>query len=371
MIKVIQDDIKSFIETYEGEKFHALLTDPPYELGKKGFMNNTWDCTGISFDKNFWNLFHKVLYPGAFGMAFGGSNTYHRIACAIEDAGFIIHSSIFVWVFSYGIPKTARFDRRIDRMYGQEGIEQNGTYVAVTEEAQKWSGHRYGQQTLRPLAEPIIVFQKPYDEDPLDNITSTGAGALNIAEGSVNGKWPSNFVTECDCDGGTKHGHDCLCGKLNQQQGSKIANTFYKVVRNTLESADPIYHCNKPSRYERESGLNSVELKDYHFNQFGGGDRYHGHEYSGKVKNNHCALKPIKLAKHLASLLLPPKGFHRKIIVPFAGVMSEAIGAEHAGWDEVYAIEKEESYVEIGKLRVDYWTNQAKVTQLGLFDTEE
>src|SRR5574343_203897 len=73
----------------------AILTDPPYELG---FMGHAWDRSGIAYDVAMWREALRVLKPGGHMLAFSGSRTYHRMTCAIEDAGFEVRDSI-MWVY--------------------------------------------------------------------------------------------------------------------------------------------------------------------------------------------------------------------------------------------------------------------------------
>lgn len=103
----------------------AVLTDPPYGLtsdGKKGFMGHVWDkgVPGVEF----WKEILRVAKPGAHMLAFGGCRTYHRLACAIEDAGWEIRECI-MWVFSQGFPKSMNISKMIDKMGGGEGMSQN------------------------------------------------------------------------------------------------------------------------------------------------------------------------------------------------------------------------------------------------------
>lgn len=198
-LRLWHDDVLRWAANYRGPKFHTLLTDPPYELG---FMNAAWDKSGIAFQKDTWAAFYEHMHPGAFGMAFGGSRTYHRIACAIEDAGFIMHSSLFGWCTSQGFPKATNVSKQIDKAAGVQGEivgkhpnpgstkkrqsmgdgwqESPDIIAPATELAQIWQGHRYGLQAIKPALEPIILFQKPYEGRPIDNMTATGAGALWI-----------------------------------------------------------------------------------------------------------------------------------------------------------------------------------------------
>jgi site-specific DNA-methyltransferase (adenine-specific) len=102
---MIQADVLSWCKSYEGDKFHALLCDPPYELG---FMGRSWDKTGIAFQPSTWAALAEHLHDGAFIMAFASSRGWHRQAVAMEDAGLIMHPSIFGWAYGSGFPKATR-----------------------------------------------------------------------------------------------------------------------------------------------------------------------------------------------------------------------------------------------------------------------
>lgn len=206
-------DVLKWAATYSGPKYHAALLDPPYELN---FMNKGWDNTGIAFRPETWAALAEHLHDGAFCMAFAGTRGYHRMACAIEDAGFIIHPAIG-WAFSTGFPKATRIDTQIDKAAGAEqqyggqyiapdgkprGVDlgiQNNSFGAgnsnyqtekliklpSTKLAKTWAQHRYGLQALKPAFEFIAIAQKPYNGRPVDSITTTGAGALWIDGGRV------------------------------------------------------------------------------------------------------------------------------------------------------------------------------------------
>lgn len=227
--KITQADILQWAKEYDGPLFHAALMDPPYHLtsiterfggpdaapaqfGKdgafqrasRGFMNATWDGGDIAFRSETWAALGNLLHPGAFLMAFGGTRGYHRMACAIEDAGFIIHPAIG-WINGSGFPKATRIDTQVDKAAGVERQvtghdrghtnrkgETYGVFAGdfaltapATDLATAWQGHRYGLQALKPSFEFICIAQKPYEGRPLDCITRTGAGALNIDGGRV------------------------------------------------------------------------------------------------------------------------------------------------------------------------------------------
>jgi len=363
-------------------------------ISSSGFMGKQWDGQKIAFDVGFWSALSKHLYDGAFIMAFGGMRTQHRMACAMEDAGLVIHNSIF-YAFGSGFPKATRIKGNSD-----------------------FDGHRYGLQALKPAGEIIIVAQKPYKGKPIDCITTTGAGALNVdaarigsgdglarnnahgdngwknSSGGPNtaalreaeglpalGRWPANFMLQHSPNCNGVCADDCPVKVLGEQSGESKSNvrkpTFkdrhgesgfvVRVTDNTerwhndsgsaarffhqsdwsleqqeaIDNAAPFYYCAKSSTAERNAGLDG--------------------------RNTHNTVKPLKLARYLATLLLPPVEYApRRLLNPFAGSMSEAIGAHLAGFEEIVAIEREQEYVEIGKKRYHFWI--AKSQEIGSSD---
>lgn len=438
---IICDDILNWAATYDGPKFHAILTDPPYELG---FMNRKWDKTGISFQPETWATLAQHLYPGAFGMAFASSRGWHRMAVAIEDAGLIIHPTIFAWAFATGFPKTTRLDPAIDRMAGaertvtgekpQQGAKFKATQEAIdnggfndpnrasypisepaTELARDWAGHRYGLQALKPAIEPIIVFQKPYQGKPVQSIVETGAGALWVEGARINGfmdghwggrqqrsigyggteikgyqtkrpagRWPANFclVHHPDCVDGTCV-DGCPVRLLGEQSGESVARPRKSVPNGHradgirfnksifFTSSSPLHDSGTAARYFHQSDW-SYEVAE----QLANADPV---KYQAKAsqsernagleeRNVHPTLKPIALTKWLATLLLPPVRYGpRRIMVPFAGVGSEMIGALQAGWEDVVGIELGAEYVAIAERRIKYWAATSQLP-IPLFD---
>src|SRR6476660_10473223 len=100
-------DVLEWAEQYKGSKFHAILCDAPYEMNFMGSgKKNWWDNTGIAFRPETWAALARHLLPGAWGMCFASARGWHRLACAIEDAGLILHPSIFLlWGQAQGFPK--------------------------------------------------------------------------------------------------------------------------------------------------------------------------------------------------------------------------------------------------------------------------
>ena len=93
--KLYHGDMVDMGDVIAPNSIDAVITDPPYELG---FMGKSWDSSGIAFQKETWEKCLKALKPGGYLLAFGGSRTFHRIACAIEDAGFEIRDTI-MWLY--------------------------------------------------------------------------------------------------------------------------------------------------------------------------------------------------------------------------------------------------------------------------------
>ena len=117
MYKINHANIKDWAKNYDGELFDAILCDPPYELG---FMGKSWDSSGIAFDTDMWADLYRIIKPGGHLLAFSGSRTYHRMAVAIEDAGFEIRDMI-EWVYGSGFPKSLNIGKAVDKINGEDG----------------------------------------------------------------------------------------------------------------------------------------------------------------------------------------------------------------------------------------------------------
>jgi site-specific DNA-methyltransferase (adenine-specific) len=186
----------------------AVVTDPPYELG---FMGKSWDSSGIAYNVEVWRQCLRVLKPGGHILAFGGSRTWHRLAVAVEDAGFELRDSI-AWIYGSGFPKSLDVSKAIDKAAGAErevvgekvspdgipyasrrvnasgpavggnafGDYGNGGHLETspaTPEAVKWQG--WGT-ALKPAFEPVVVGRKPLTGTVAANVLEWGVGGLNI-----------------------------------------------------------------------------------------------------------------------------------------------------------------------------------------------
>ena len=156
---ILHGDCLSVLATLDENSIDTCITDPPYELG---FMGKKWDSSGVAFQVETWQAVFRVLKPGAILLAFGGTRTYHRMVCAIEDAGFEIRDTI-AWVYGSGFPKSYDISKGIDKQAGAER-EVVGFYESP-EGTTGWKGQnkvgsvdfgasRYEDGERRPLTAP-------------------------------------------------------------------------------------------------------------------------------------------------------------------------------------------------------------------------
>ena len=195
-------DCREVLKGFPDCSFDSIVTDPPYELG---FMGKKWDSSGVAYDVSLWAECLRVLKPGGHLLAFSGSRTYHRMAVAIEDAGFEIRDQI-MWVYGSGFPKSMDISKAIDKSAGAErevigqklharkgvasaeertvigagafGEARMGDITApATDAAQQWSG--WGT-ALKPAHEPIVMARKPVEGTVANNVLKHGVGGINI-----------------------------------------------------------------------------------------------------------------------------------------------------------------------------------------------
>ena len=206
--KIINGNSLDALDTLEENSITSIITDPPYELG---FMGKGWDKSGIAYNVELWKKALRVLKPGGFLLAFGGSRTYHRIAVAIEDAGFEIRDTI-MWIYGSGFPKSMDVGKAIDKRNGVQpigrkeptggitggkntGAEEKGwhsinNWYEYPECQNEWKG--WGT-ALKPSFEPIIIARKPFKGSLVDNVIKNGVGGINIDECRVGNEERTQF----------------------------------------------------------------------------------------------------------------------------------------------------------------------------------
>lgn len=310
--EIIHADITDWAASYSGPRFHAILSDFPYDLG---FMGKEWD-TNAQFEAWGRALLPHTL-PGAPALIFGGTRTWHRLATGMENSGFEIWDTL-MWLYSTGFPKGQNVAKLMDKSDAKNGVEHDNS---------SWNGHK--TPALKPAWEPIICFKSPLEKNHTHCARTYGSGALNIDGSRIEAEKP------IACHLMTEGGHGRTTSKFNetytegdsgrfvQNLGRYPANLLLeegagRILDNEVAGASRFFYSGKVSQAERSAGLPEG------------------------VINNHPTLKPIALATHLATLLLPPANIGvRRIMVPFSGAGSEVIGCLLAGWDEVIGIELE------------------------------
>lgn len=199
-------DSRDVLRGLDAGSIDACVTDPPYGID---FMGKGWDTAdAAAFDVAFWREVLRVLKPGAHLVAFSGTRTYHRMACAIEDAGFEIRDQL-AWAYGSGFPKSHNVSKAIaaHEVYGAarttdmrrlamgdeyqpsgrgrveydhgSGSAMNGRAGAIdlSEKAVAWEG--WGT-ALKPAWEPIVLARKPLVGTVAETVLAHGTGALNI-----------------------------------------------------------------------------------------------------------------------------------------------------------------------------------------------
>jgi site-specific DNA-methyltransferase (adenine-specific) len=355
--------------TLDDNSIDAIVCDPPYELG---FMGKAWDNTGIAYDVTVWQQCLRVLKPGGHLIAFGGSRTYHRLAVAIEDAGFEIRDQI-QWIYGNGFPKSLDIVKQMDKNAGiwrgragkadetdykrvfDSNYERTEKGQAVTENAKQWDG--WGT-ALKPAHEPAVLARKPLCSTVADNVMTWGVGGLNIdgtrvpsddaqyieckANDTPNqygyiiaswakitrsapntaGRWPANVIFDEDA-----------AVALDMQSGGNVSRFFYTA---------------KASKSEREAGLYYEEWQPSDIMVSEAINKGSGFPLRA---NHHPTVKPLSLMRYLVRLVTPKGG---KVLDPFMGSGSTGCASILEGFDFV-GIDITPEYVAIAQKRIDYY----------------
>ncbi len=141
---ILFGDCKEKLKELDDDSIDAAVTDPPYELG---FMGKKWDASGIAYNVELWKECLRVLKPGGHLLSFGGTRTYHRMAVAIEDAGFEIRDML-EWIYASGFPKSQNVGKAFDKKMGNERDkvgEDNNFGVSKAEQGKNAFGDYEGK----------------------------------------------------------------------------------------------------------------------------------------------------------------------------------------------------------------------------------
>ncbi|MCK5712636.1 MAG: site-specific DNA-methyltransferase, partial [Hyphomicrobiaceae bacterium] len=336
---VLQSNRIRVVDGSTGRAFSFDLLFHAPNLTRGGFMGKDWDGSGIAFDPDVWAALLRVIKPGGHLIAFGGSRTVHRIAVAIEDAGWTIRDTI-QWVYWQGAPKSRWMSDDIEKL-------------SEIDPAIRWKGWGTG---LKPAHEPAVLARAPFEESTIARqVLATGTGALNIDgcrfppgdkmwPGPNNDRLTSNHARGEDSDNG------CLSfggPKVSEQTvGQEIGRWPSNVV-----------HVAKPSRREKEAGLDGhptltgAETVGRDEDSVGVRNMRAGAGRTAKdVRNTHATVKPVNLMRWLTRLVTPPGG---TVLDPFmgSGTTGQACAAEGFGF---VGIDLEVDHVRIAKGRIAY-----------------
>ena len=398
----------------------SIVTDPPYELG---FMGKSWDASGIAFNIEVWQEALRVLKPGGHLIAFSGSRTYHRMAVAIEDAGFEIRDQI-MWVYGSGFPKSHNVSKGIDKaadfkgeviatekvdigMQGGSMHAGRGTNVVerdvceLSDAAKQWDG--WGT-ALKPAHEPMVLARKPHIGTVANNVLTYGTGGLNIEGSRVGttvetwpssrsyaagqmqpggqgetqstgnapaGRWPANFIHDGSDEvvalfPDTKSGAVKPYQRANRDSysGSMPAeSTFNK--EGDSGSAARFFYCAKASKRDRNEGLDGFEAKETFALNAGGREKKTAQgDWDNVTKRWISQPKAnhhptVKPTSLMQYLVRLVTPPNGIVLDPFMGSGSTGKACAYEGFDFI-GIDQSAEYVEIARARIEYAQKQGE-----------
>jgi DNA modification methylase len=406
------------LPTLPDNSVDSIVTDPPYELG---FMGKKWDSSGIAYSVELWQECLRVLKPGGHLLAFGGSRTWHRLAVAIEDAGFEMRDSI-AWLYGSGFPKSMDVSKAIDKAAGADreqipatgGLHKNrnlnddswskigednplmDSAIPATDEAKKWAG--WGT-ALKPAFEPVVVARKPLIGTVAANVLVWGVGGLNIdgsrigttdkfgggakgksgfaagydgdgwTAGSEQGRWPANIILDeytaglldeqsGDVRSNGNHSNN-RSGLQNAFVGGELINPVSSTMYHDKGGASRFFYVAKASKKDRNEGLDELPLTDRGSHNQGMQNMDGGRDTYRQ--NFHPTVKPTALMEYLIRLVTPAGGV---VLDPFTGSGSTGKAALLNGYRFI-GCELTEEYLPIIEGRLKHAAEQyaAKATE--------
>jgi len=394
---ILVGDCRDQLKTLDDDSIDSIVTDPPYELG---FMGKAWDSTGIANDVDMWRECLRVLKPGGHLLSFGGTRTYHRMTCAVEDAGFEIRDCL-QWLYGSGFPKSHNVALGIDKLngapnrgraiptaskYQASDIEEKHkltsnpvpAYESVSEDSLPWKG--WGT-ALKPANEPIVLARKPLIGTVARNVIEHGTGALNIDATRIPHASDSDFQKHADSVAATKAKGGVRDGSWKNSSDLSGANDVPKSGRwpaNVLldeyagEQLDEQSGNLTSGKSDGFIGEHEAEVFGKYANNLidpstiygdsGGASRFFYCSKASKREKGadctHPTVKPVDLMRYLIRLVTPVGG---TVLDPFAGSGSTGIAAREEGMQFI-GIELSEEYAELAESRISGWKYDNQIT---------
>ena len=319
-------DCLTVLPTLPASSVDAIVTDPPYGLS---FMGKDWDH-GVP-GTHFWTEMLRVAKPGAHLVAFGGTRTFHRMTCAIEDAGWQIRDCLS-WVYGNGFPK------------GHNG---------------PWGG-----TTLKPAWEPIVLARNPLCGGLATNFAAYATGGLNIDVcrignvSTVMPRPPKSFGRVND--GGWQPKPGTNGSHLGRWPSNLVLDQAAGALLDTQTGDRPTKRDDKPSYCAEDGQWGTLQGRrgPRGYTDNGGASRFfycakasRSERQAGGSNNEHPTVKPLSLMRWLCRLVTPANGI---ILDPFMGSGSTGCAAALEGMHFI-GIEQDENYVAVAKSRIDHW----------------
>jgi DNA modification methylase len=400
-------DSRDVIKTLADASIDSVVCDPPYALvsivkrfggenaapakdcdvyarSSRGFMGKQWDTGEVAFDPAFWVDVMRVMKPGAHLLAFGGTRTYHRLAVAIEEAGFEIRDQIG-WLYGSGFPKSHDVSKGIDKAAGAErkivgSYKATGTArtltggnygggghnvderdqiyqtAPATDAAREW--HGWGT-ALKPAWEPIVMARKPFKGTVAGNVQAHGTGAIYIDGCRVPGEYETR---DRDTKGGASiFGLGAGGGAFVPAEGRWPANVIHDGSEDVL-AAFPETNSTPPGNTKPSATTANVygvysQRSHVGHTDAGSAARFF---YSAKADagdrlgSKHPTVKPVDLMAYLCRLVTPPGG---TVLDPFAGSGTTGMACMREGFNAVL-IEREAEYIADIKRRIAHVSGQ-------------
>ena len=379
--------LTSIVERFgkQGSAPAQFGTDGAFARASKGFMGKEWDGGDVAFQVDTWRKCFELLKPGGHLIAFSGSRTYHRMAVAIEDAGFEIRDQC-IWLYGSGFPKSLNIGKQVDKLNGVQGKVLNTRKVTSSDIGQKsgWNklntdrgDYEYREilndwegwgTALKPAHEPMVLARKPIDQKSVaDNVLKHGVGGINIDDCRVQCEPDDDIVRPDRTDaqaynffrGGEQDRINVRKTTRRHPRSEQNVwtdnNSGMKAEGAMFADADP--KGRYPSNVMHDGSCVVEDVFPDVSSRYFYTAKTNQAERNAGANNTHPTVKPVELMRYLVRLVTPKAGL---VLDPFMGSGSTGMAAREEEFKFI-GIEKEEEYYEIAKARIKNVKPQLKL----------